>query len=157
MSSQNLRSSSRSQGRVLWDEKKSSAIENFWKAENSVVKTLKRASTVNSINIINRMLDLHSNYNDALTNTTRENIGSALKKRKTDKTDDEIEYETDSSDTISENNSEENLDEPEMEKVTLSHKRKREVLRILDNQELYSETLQTEVNLLNTIQVPKIE
>ncbi|CAG8705420.1 8140_t:CDS:10 [Gigaspora rosea] len=132
-------------------EKKSFGVENFWKTKSSVVETLQRASTLNSLNIINRMADLHSDYNDALTNATRENIEPALKTEKT-RND-----ETDSDDTISDDNNEEDLDEPEIEMVALSHKRKREVLRSLDNREFYSEFPQSEVNLSYTIQIPKVE
>ncbi|CAG8615476.1 14171_t:CDS:2 [Cetraspora pellucida] len=47
--------------------------------------------------------------------------------------------EIDSNDTISDDNNQEDFDEPEMEMVALSHKRKREVLHSLNNQDLYSE------------------
>ncbi|RHZ51242.1 hypothetical protein Glove_481g33 [Diversispora epigaea] len=63
--------------------KKSSVIGNFWKTKSNAVKTLKRASTLNSPNLINRMLNLRSDYNDALTNTTRENIKPALRQKRT--------------------------------------------------------------------------
>ncbi|CAG8795507.1 4459_t:CDS:2, partial [Gigaspora margarita] len=93
----------------------------------NVVETLQRASTLNSLNIINRMVDLHSDFNDALTNATRENIEP------------------------------EDIDEPGIEMVfkilavfILSKS-------ALDNRELYSEFPQSEVNLSYIVQVPKVE
>ncbi|CAG8506467.1 3020_t:CDS:2 [Acaulospora colombiana] len=86
------------------------------------------------------MLDLHHDFNEALSNTTRQNIEPALGKKRTK---DEAEFDTDSGDTLSDDDNKENFDEPEMEEeVTLFHKRKREV---------------SGVDLLDTIQVPKIE
>ncbi|RHZ78182.1 hypothetical protein Glove_166g132 [Diversispora epigaea] len=141
------------------NEKKSSGIGNFWKTKSSVMKTLKRASTLNSLNLINRMLDLHSDYNDALTNTTRENIEPALRQKRTKN---KAEFDTDSSNTILDDDNEENFEEPEMEELTSPHKRKRvdsseERICSPDNQEQSSELPQLEVDLLDIIQAPKIE
>ncbi|RHZ81502.1 hypothetical protein Glove_120g6 [Diversispora epigaea] len=110
-------------------EKKLPEVRAFWRSKTSVMKTLKKASTLNSNNIINRMLDLHRDFNEALSNTTRQNIKPALGKKRTKN---EAEFDTDSSDTISDDNNEENFGAPEMEEeVTLLHKRRREVSRDL--------------------------
>ncbi|CAG8801879.1 19665_t:CDS:2 [Gigaspora margarita] len=47
----------------------------------NVMKTLKRASTLNSQNLINQMLGLHHDFSEALSNTTREFIEPALKRK----------------------------------------------------------------------------
>ncbi|CAG8554130.1 2567_t:CDS:10 [Funneliformis mosseae] len=49
----------------------------------AIMKTLKRASTLNSQKIIDHMLNLHSDFSEALSNTTRETIEPALKRKST--------------------------------------------------------------------------
>ncbi|CAG8636599.1 4827_t:CDS:2, partial [Funneliformis caledonium] len=64
-------------------EKDSPEIRTFWKNKSGVMKTLKRASTLNSQKIIDHMLNLHSDFSEALSNTTRETIEPALKRKST--------------------------------------------------------------------------
>ncbi|CAG8573821.1 11675_t:CDS:10, partial [Diversispora eburnea] len=140
-------------------EKKLPEVRTFWRSKASVMKTLKRASNLNSNNIINQMVDLHRDFSKALSNTTRQNIEPALRQ---ERTKNEAEFDSDSSNTISDDGNEENLEEPDMEEeVTLSRKRKNvgsseERIFSSDNQEQSSE-FQLEVDLLDIIQGPKIE
>jgi len=47
------------------------------------METLKNASIINSKNVIQQVLDLQTDFNEALTNTTRESIKPALKRKST--------------------------------------------------------------------------
>ncbi|CAG8623940.1 11862_t:CDS:10 [Funneliformis caledonium] len=62
-------------------ESKSFNVKAFWKNSSTVMKTLGKASDMNSKNIIHQMLDIHNDFSEALSNTTRETIKSALKRK----------------------------------------------------------------------------
>ncbi|CAG8683240.1 5240_t:CDS:10, partial [Funneliformis mosseae] len=62
-------------------ESKSFNVKAFWKNSSTVMKTLGKASDMNSKNIIHQMLDIHYDFSEALSNTTRETIKSALKRK----------------------------------------------------------------------------
>ncbi|CAG8466883.1 3832_t:CDS:2 [Scutellospora calospora] len=114
----------------LEKEKNLSVVGAFWKNKASVMKTLKRASTLNSQNLINQMLDLHHDFSEALSNTTRETIEPALKRksspdpseRRTKKVvinpRNQTEYDSDVSDTTLEDWNEEKPEEFDAHTVT---------------------------------------
>ncbi|CAB4408159.1 unnamed protein product [Rhizophagus irregularis] len=62
-------------------EKNLPDVVNFWRDKSKVMKTIRKASILNSQKIINNMLELHCDFNEALTNTTRQNIKPALKRK----------------------------------------------------------------------------
>ncbi|CAG8736707.1 1972_t:CDS:2, partial [Acaulospora morrowiae] len=55
-------------------------VKGFWESSSTVMKVLKKASVKNSKNMINQVLNLHTDFSEALLNTTREMVKPALKR-----------------------------------------------------------------------------
>ncbi|CAG8648790.1 7293_t:CDS:2, partial [Paraglomus brasilianum] len=60
---------------------KSSKVKEFWDNSSTVMEALRKASITNSKNIIHQVLGLQTDFSEALSNTTRETIQPALKRK----------------------------------------------------------------------------
>ncbi|CAG8705149.1 2964_t:CDS:10 [Funneliformis mosseae] len=62
---------------------KSSKVKEFWDNSSTVMEALRNASVTNSKNIIHQVLGLQTDFSEVLSNTTRETIQPALKRKST--------------------------------------------------------------------------
>ncbi|GET03382.1 C2H2-type zinc finger transcription factor [Rhizophagus clarus] len=68
-------------------DSKSFKVKVFWSNSSTVMKTLKRASDMNAKSLVHQMLNLHYDFNEALSNTTRDTIKPVLKRKSTYKSE----------------------------------------------------------------------
>jgi len=65
----------------IYKDMKSSEVKKFWESNSTFMGKLKEASVLNSKNIVNQVLRLHTDFSEALFNTTRETVQPVLKQR----------------------------------------------------------------------------